>query len=89
MHICESTANTHAHQPIDVRVSLANSECYRTHLGVPLLQELTNMERKRRVLSCLDRLKEALPKFSIAMQNYVKHPSNVTAKVSHLIPGPS
>ena len=41
------------------------------------------MERKRRVLSCLDRLKEALPKFSIAMQNYVKHPSNVTAKVSH------
>ena len=68
--------------------AIANTEGYRTHLGVPLVQELTNMERKRRVLSCLDRLKEALPKFSIAMQNYVKNPSSVTAKVSRLIPRP-
>jgi len=39
------------------------------------------MERKRQVISSLERLKEALPKFSTAMQNYVKQPTSTLAKV--------
>lgn len=55
---------------------------YNQTLLSSVLQELTDAERKQWLLSALDKLKEALPKFSTAMQNFVKNPSSTPAKVS-------
>ena len=50
-------------------------------ISLPLSQELTDPERKQKLLAALEKLKEAIPKFSTASQNCVKHPNSTPAKV--------
>jgi hypothetical protein len=45
-----------------------------------LIQELTNPDRKKRLLAALNHTKKYLPTFTTAMQDYVKSP-NTASKV--------
>lgn len=48
---------------------------------VPILQELTDLERRQQLQVALETLKRVIPQYSLAAQTYIKNPSSREAKV--------
>lgn len=48
---------------------------------VAVAQELTDLERRQQLQVALETLKRTIPQYSLAAQNYIKHPSSQEAKV--------
>lgn len=70
---------------VDKRQKVYYDSCSFKSLGMSLIktQELVDKERKQRLLRSLDKIKNALPRFSSAMQTYVRTQTPIS-KVLHL-----